>query len=338
MFYRFRYHVDLISYPVKVKKSIIHVFCGIKRFGIDRYGMAGRVDAKEYRLKTIMPIAVARKELPKELTSYDLLKSLAVVLMVIDHVGFFFFPEEMWFRTLGRLCLPIWFFLIGYAKSDDVPKSIWIGGAVVSISSLVSGPFFLPLNILFTIAFMRKCRNWVVNSALSSSQALKGMFFILFLFSFPSAVFVEYGTLAMLIALVGFIARRKEFVYKQIGRKSTLMYVVAAFFVTYVMVGVQMPYLTGGQTLVLTCGYALLGVVLWNFKPLVFSDARKYMAGSFIALFQFMGRWSLEIYVVHIVIFRAVAMIVAPERFPLWGWHVVDPAVISLFVMGGGAQ
>jgi hypothetical protein len=282
-----------------------------------------------------MPTAAVRKTLPKELTSYDLLKSLAVILMICDHVGFFFFPEEMWFRTLGRLCLPIWFFLIGYAQSDEIPKKFWIGGGIVVAFSLAAGQFLLPLNILFTMALMRKYRNGIMHCALSSPQALRGMFFILLLLSFPSALLVEYGSLAMLIALVGFIARRKVSIYESIERKYILMYVVAAFFMTYALVGIQMPYMTGAQTLVLTLGYALLGFILWHFKPLVFADAHKYMAGSFVALFKLMGRWTLEIYVVHLIIFKAVAMIINPERFPFFGWHVIDPNVLSLFIVQG---
>ncbi len=280
-----------------------------------------------------MPTSVVRQSLPKELTSYDLLKSLAVILMICDHIGYFFFPEEMWFRTLGRLCLPIWFFLIGYARGDEVSKLFWIGAGLVVFSSIIAGQFLFPLNILFTLAFMRKFRNGVAKYGLVSAQALRGMFFILFLLSFLSAVIVEYGSLAMLIALVGFIARRKEAVYERIERKYILMYVVAAFFTTYLMVGVQMPYMTGMQTLVLTLGYALLGVVLWRFKPMVFMDTRKYMAGSFVKIFQFMGRWSLEIYVVHIIALRIVAMIMTPERFPLLEWKIVDPNVLSIFII-----
>ena len=59
------------------------------------------------------------KTLSSYLTSYDLLKTLALVLMVIDHIGYFFYPEEMWWRVLGRLSVPIWFFLIGYANARD---------------------------------------------------------------------------------------------------------------------------------------------------------------------------------------------------------------------------
>ena len=271
--------------------------------------------------------------MPKDLTSYDLLKSLALILMVCDHVGYFFFPEEMWFRIIGRLCLPIWFFLIGYAKDDEVPKSFWIGGAIVAVSAVMAGQYLLPLNILFTLAFMRKYRGTVVKYGLASAQALRGMFFILLLLSFPSAVLVEYGSLGLLIALVGFIARRRDSVYERIEHKYVLMYVVAAFFATYIMVGIQIPYMSLAQTWVLTFGYILMGFLLWRFKPLVFTDARKYMAGSFIKLFQFMGRWTLEFYVVHLVLLRIAAVIFTSDRFVFGAWKIVDPVVLEFFIV-----
>ena len=265
-----------------------------------------------------MSVIAVRKNLPKELTSYDLIKSLAVILMICDHVGFIFFPEEMWFRTLGRLCLPIWFFLIGYARESEIPKSFWIGGGIVAASSLIAGQFLLPMNILFTIIFLRLYRDKVARYSLASPQALRGMFFILFLSSFPSSVLFEYGSLA---------------VYERVERKYILMYVVVAFFTTYIMQGIAMPYLTGAQAWVLTLGYAFMGGILWHFKPVAFTDARRYMAGSFIKIFQFLGRWTLEIYVVHIVALRIAAMILFPERFSFLGWQIVDPNVFSIFIV-----
>ena len=35
------------------------------------------------------------------------LKMLAVVTMLIDHIGAIFFPGVMWLRAIGRLAFPI---------------------------------------------------------------------------------------------------------------------------------------------------------------------------------------------------------------------------------------
>lgn len=43
------------------------------------------------------------------------LKLIALVTMVIDHVGDIFFPEQMWMRAIGRLAMPIFCFCVAEA-------------------------------------------------------------------------------------------------------------------------------------------------------------------------------------------------------------------------------
>lgn len=40
------------------------------------------------------------------------LKIIAIITMVIDHIGFLFFPEVLLFRVIGRISFPIFCFLI----------------------------------------------------------------------------------------------------------------------------------------------------------------------------------------------------------------------------------
>lgn len=49
------------------------------------------------------------------------LKLLAVVTMLIDHMGFTLFPHAVWMRAVGRLAFPIFCFLIaeGCAHTRD---------------------------------------------------------------------------------------------------------------------------------------------------------------------------------------------------------------------------
>ena len=40
------------------------------------------------------------------------LKLIALVTMIIDHVGAIFFPQFIWLRYIGRLSMPIYAFLV----------------------------------------------------------------------------------------------------------------------------------------------------------------------------------------------------------------------------------
>jgi hypothetical protein len=61
-----------------------------------------------------------------EPSTLDLLKFIAVVAMVVDHVGLYCLPEQPVFRVLGRPAAVIFGFLIGYSGATRVPPS-WIG-------------------------------------------------------------------------------------------------------------------------------------------------------------------------------------------------------------------
>ena len=272
------------------------------------------------------------KELPKALTSYDVLKSLAIILMIIDHFGLHFYPDEMWFRTIGRLCVPIWFFLIGYANTITVPKTFWLAALIVTASALVSGQFLLPLNIMFTIMIVRYLRQKGVMNCLNSAEALRGMFFIILLLALPSSIIVEYGTTALFFAIIGYIVRHRETVNEAIKPAYTRLFAVLSFLTFFILQGLNMPYLHYDQALFLLFGFTFVGIGLWLFKPLVFVDAPKYMALSLIRILQFLGRRTLEIYVVHIVIFRAIAMVLDPEGYGFMDWDIVPMSMVAIFI------
>ena len=51
----------------------------------------------------------------------DVLKLIAMITMLIDHIGLLFFPQYRWMRTIGRIAFPIFAYqlALGYEKTHD---------------------------------------------------------------------------------------------------------------------------------------------------------------------------------------------------------------------------
>ena len=51
----------------------------------------------------------------RTVTTVDLWKAAALLLILCDHLWFYIWPGQLWLTALGRAALPIFFFLIGFA-------------------------------------------------------------------------------------------------------------------------------------------------------------------------------------------------------------------------------
>ncbi|MBN2899276.1 MAG: hypothetical protein JXO44_10930 [Clostridia bacterium] len=90
----------------------------------------------------------------------DVLKLIAIITMVIDHIGAAFFPDMMLFRTIGRIAFPIFAYqlAIGYKHTSNLSaytKRLFIFGCI----SYVPYIYFLgdgldPNPLAFNVIFL----------------------------------------------------------------------------------------------------------------------------------------------------------------------------------------
>lgn len=253
-----------------------------------------------------------------DLSSYDLLKALAIILMVIDHIGFFFVStgisglqnivDPEWFRTFGRLCVPIFFFLIGYAKSREIPTRWLIGALIVdAVAGVVLGAT-LPLCILFSLIFCRLVIDWVFDF-LKIHAIYRLMILLLLIFFVPvSDMVFEYGTLGLLWAMVGYCIRNREKVEPEFGRLFPLA-LTAIVVMAFVIFQSMRFALSDMQSLVLAFGTVAITYTLWHFKPSVYAHTGSH---PYAPLVRFMGRYTFEIYVVHYTLFVLIFALFKP--------------------------
>lgn len=260
------------------------------------------------------------KPLPKELTSYDVLKFLAILFMIADHIGGFFFPEEEWWRAVGRLSAPIWLFLIGYARSRDLSPRLWAGAGILIFSSFFIGPAILPLNILVTIIIIRLVLDRTASYMLSDKSRMIAVGAVLF-FAMPiSWFFLDYGTAGLMVALFGYLIRRQE--EDDRITKDTLqewgMFSLASFLLITYFGFLNFPL---AQKWFVGLTLPLVFIALSRFKPAIYPGLTERLPSVLVRFIQFGGRRSLEVYVFHILLFKLIGCFLGLNRLGLFEWQ-----------------
>lgn len=251
-----------------------------------------------------MKIALFEKPYPAALTSYDVLKSLAVFLMIIDHVGQYFYPDLLWFKVFGRYCVPMWFFLVGYARSRDLSPRMWIGAGILIAADALLGRAIFPLNILVSIIAVRIVLDPLMKFVLQDKRYFWAIAVGLFILIVPTYPWVEYGSLAIILAMFGYIVRA--------GNKVFATPVILFAVLSYILSQQVLLQLSHIQFIAMTVGVLCVFGGLYFFTPQTYPQAEKRLSGPVTGVLKFTGRWTLEIYVVHLLLFKILAWLTGP--------------------------
>jgi hypothetical protein len=257
------------------------------------------------------------KDYPKELTSYDLLKSLALITMIIDHMGYFLFPDESWMRLIGRVSFPLWLFLVGYANSRDLSAVLWMCAASVCVAGLVFGSGVLPVNILFSIIIVRLVLDYCAGLMFHSAAMLWVVPSLLIIMAVPTNIMFEYGALGIMVAMMGWMLRHRA--EKPAVRRALPLF-TAATILTHVMMTFLVFSFTALETKLMPLVFFATYGLMFLFGAKSYPVLTKKLPKLVVLALQFMGRYSLYIYVFHIVLFMFFALWRNPEKFQLFQW------------------
>lgn len=136
----------------------------------------------------------------RTLNSYDALKLAAMLWMSIDHVGYYLITHEEIWRLIGRLAMPIFCFLVGYNRHYRFSSHIFWVAVAISCVDIARGHYYQQ-NILWTILAVRALLSCY--SAHKWSRLSPYVILLCYLLFIPTNLFVDYGTLALLWALLG---------------------------------------------------------------------------------------------------------------------------------------
>lgn len=139
----------------------------------------------------------------------DWLKTAAIILVAVDHFGYFFIENADWWSVIGRMAAPVFFFLLGYANSRTVPlRWIWLGFILTLLDSWNNDWNWVAPNILFSLAIIRLIRPHVRAFLQHRGWVAIAVLIAALLAALPLAgEMVEYGAEGWLWALLGLLQR-----------------------------------------------------------------------------------------------------------------------------------
>ncbi len=247
-------------------------------------------------------MAIETMRPPAPITTTDLLKFAGLAFVFADHTGLFFAPDEEWWRVFGRAAAPIFFFLIGFARTSSVPFTWLVLGAVLTaLDAYVSdGLDDVRLNILFNFALIRFVMPKVETHVLTGRAGAPALALFCAAMIPLAAVILEYGAEGWLWALFGLVTR--EAIVKANPQARLQRNLVGVFCVAiYLLVETRDFEFEPVQTATLCALITALGLVLAFFRR---ADAPFQAPAPVAQALRWMGRRSLEIYAVSLFVMQ----------------------------------
>lgn len=150
----------------------------------------------------------------KQINTFTL-KMIAIVSMIIDHVGHIFFPEVMLFRIVGRLSFPIFAYVLteGFVYTTDVKKYMLRLGIFALLSEIpydlaIMGSVleFTHQNVFFTL-FFGVLMLWLMTKTNNMILQYGTVMVMLFLCRF---LHTDYSNIAILLIFIFYIFRERK--------------------------------------------------------------------------------------------------------------------------------
>ena len=230
-------------------------------------------------------------------TTHHLFKVFALFIMTIDHIGAYLYPDQFWFRSIGHIASPVWFFLIGHAPQRPVTRDWALWALVLAVLNPFLGAGLLPLNTLVTLAV---CRIAIIQVEKREMLDREPLVLILasFLLLLPSFILMEYGSIGFLFALMGYAVRTGKMDWRR-GKLVTL----AALAMYFSIQNQSHPHTTE-QTALFIAGTLVVVYLLSRFKYRKVDSVPRGLRKPIYWL----SHHSMQYYVVHRVVLQAIGL------------------------------
>jgi hypothetical protein len=243
-----------------------------------------------------------------EINSIDWLKFVALVVMTMDHVGAYLVADPGWWKAIGRVTVPAWFFLAGYAQSRQMSGEILWLSAVLVLCNYAVGAGVFPLNALASIVICRYVVFWLHDRG-HMDRRIWDVFLACGLLAIPSVLLFEYGTLGICFAVMGHQVRQ--------AKRGVPLAVFTALS-TLLFIAFQCAIYDFGiwQNSVMMLGTVITVLYLYRFRMQKSRVAPQSGWANYAV--RLIARNTMHYYALHRMIFQIVGVLLGLSAFDPW--------------------
>lgn len=225
----------------------------------------------------------------RQFNNYDVAKSVAFLFMVIDHIGYYFFPQCLFLRALGRASAIIFALLFGITKHKKNEKILYYAFATALILYYFEGNT-LPLNILFNFYLSYFLLEPVEHMYDNHKYLFNFILILLIPLSFMTNIIIEYGVFFTFLVFCGKLLAKEN---KTKRDRNTAIALFILYFV-YQIINFAFRWY---NCLIVAVLFILIFKNMYNFKLKDLPENR---------LLKFISRYSLQLYTLHLLLFSII--------------------------------
>lgn len=251
----------------------------------------------------------------------DCWKTAALLVILVDHLGFFILTDQSWMMAVGRSALPIFFFLIGFARTRSVPWFWWAAGfGLTALDGWRTGEWLsVDVNILVNFALIRLALPLIETHVFGDWRRVVVLAVVLAALMPVASPWIEYGTEGWLLALVGLAHRRALEAGPDRPREPAwlLRRGLGAFATLAFLAAQAAAYeFEVADTWIMAACVILVSALLLRFRP---GEATWRPPEGLGMLLRFSGRHSLEVYMAQIIGLSLLGMALDIEAVDMAG-------------------
>jgi len=225
---------------------------------------------------------------------WDALKLFGLLLVFVDHIGMFIYPEQLWLRAVGRSAMPVFLFLTGFALHFRQDIKIVALGVILTGLTIWRVDGFV-LNMLLTISFCR----WILSRA-DRYPTFNPWRYWLFLniIAVPAMLVAEYGSHALIIAFLGYMQRRPQ----RFSRNSRMAYGGLSLLMYAALQSFIFEITQPAQIALMMLGLCSIFMLFLNCTPTQADKRYPAAMTSGWKLLRASGKYCLYIYALHLML------------------------------------